>query len=356
MLLNARSLNPSASSETRYKLENLKDTICNSDIPAMAVAITETWWRPEFSDAQVGIPGYSVIRSDREGRVGGGCALYLHSSLSPSDQVAFSDNCNSVVAVYIPYSNFIIASVYRAPTSNPLQVIGILEEFIQRHSSGDCPPEVYVLGDFNMPLVNWSNLPTDQNNSLVEFAEKHFLTQLVTEPTRGRNILDIVFTNRVDYVLDVDVTDTQMSDHGLVSCILGVGLKQAKSDCKRAVNGFKALDYHNADFTGACEELDGIDWDELLDSYDMEDGGHAFVQIIIQTVLRVFEKHSKRKVYSSTKKRDPYLKRLKRRQKHLNTRLKLARARCSHQSLIDRLNRKIEKTGDRIKVHLLGLL
>ena len=40
----------------------------------------------------------------------------------------------------------------------------------------------------------------------------------------------------------------------------------------------------------------------------------------------------------------------------MNSRLKLARKRRSHQSLIDRLNRKIENTADRITAHLLGLL
>ena len=328
----------------------------NSNIPVMAAAVTETWWRAEYSDAQVNIPGFSVIRSDREGRVGGGCALYLHSSVTPSDQITFSDESNSVVAVYIPNTNCIISSVYRAPTVPVTPVLEILEEFISRHSREDCPPDVFMLGDFNMPQINWTSVSADQGNALIDFAERNFLTQLVREPTRGRNILDIVLTNRVDYVLDTDVSATPMSDHSMVSCVLGIGINQSTAGRESAGKGFKALDYHNADFTAAGEELSSIDWDTRLSSCASDDDGHSFVQCIRDTILKVFEKHSKRKRFGTQRKRDPYLRRLKRRQKKLNSRMKLAKQRCSHQSLIDKLERKLDNTAHKIKAYLLGLL
>ena len=321
----------------------------------MAAAITETWWRAEFADAQVNIPGFSLIRSDRDGRSGGGCALYLHSSLTPSDQITYSDDRNSVAAVFIPSLNCIIASAYRAPAASHVTVLEKLEEFFVRNSCGDSPPDVFLLGDLNSPQINWSTLSAEQGSILIEFAEKHFLTQLVTQPTRGPNILDIVLTNREDYVLDTEVSDIRISDHAMVSCVLGIGLQQDRSKHPRG-RGFKALDYHNADFTSAEEDLRAIDWDSLFSSCDQDSDGNAYVHRITAAVLGVFEKHSKRKSAGTTKKRDPILRRLKRRQKKLNSKLKLARFNRSHQCYIDKLERKLKKADEEIKSHLLGLL
>ena len=322
----------------------------------MAAAVTETWWRAEFTEAQVSIPGFSTIRSDRHGRSGGGCALYLHSSLTPSDQITFSDDSNSIAAVFIPSLNCIIASVYRAPMASLGTVLDILEEFLRRHSCGDSPPDVFTLGDFNSPQINWSTLSADQDNILVEFAERHFLTQLISQPTRGLNILDIVLTNRDDYVLDTEVTDTQMSDHSMVSCVLGIGLQEDGSKHGLVGRGFKVLDYHNADFAAAEEELRSINWDSLFSSCGEDDDGYAHVHLIRKTVFGVFERHSKKKSFGPTKRRDPFLRRLKRRQKKLNSRLKSAKRNRSHQCYIDKLQRKLRNTADNIKSHLLGIL
>ena len=321
----------------------------------MAAAVTETWWRAEFTDAQVSIPGFSIIRSDRHGRTGGGCALYLHSSLTPSDQVSFSDDSNSIAAVFIPSLNCIIASVYRAPTASLGTVLDKLEEFLLRHSCGDSPPDVYTLGDFNSPGINWATLSADQDNILVEFAERHFLTQLVSQPTRGPNILDIVLTNREDYVLDIEVTDLKISDHAMVSCVLGIGLQHDRS-MHPPGRGFKALDYHNADFAAAAEDLRCIDWDSILSSCVTDDDGHACVHLIRETVLGVFKRHSKRKGVGTSKRKDPILRRLKRRQKKLNSRLKAAKFNRSHQCYVDKLELKLKKTAENIKSHLLGIL
>ena len=94
LLVNGRSLNPSATSKAKWKMEFLKDQVVNSDHPVMAVGLTETWWNSRVEDAQVNFPGYSLFRSDREERTGGGCALLVHASLIVTDKLTLGNDCN----------------------------------------------------------------------------------------------------------------------------------------------------------------------------------------------------------------------------------------------------------------------
>ena len=82
----------------------------------MAAALTETWFREEHTEAQVAVEGYTLIRSDRPSRKGGGCALYLNSALTPSDEISWSDQSSNIVAVYIADVHVVIACLYLPPT------------------------------------------------------------------------------------------------------------------------------------------------------------------------------------------------------------------------------------------------
>ena len=68
-----------------------------------------------------------------------------------------------------------------------------LQEIINDHSKDDRHSDVYVIGDFNMPVFNWeesavsTNPPNGAYQRLMTFLEVNFLTQVVKEPTRGPN-------------------------------------------------------------------------------------------------------------------------------------------------------------------------
>ena len=58
-------------------------------------------------------------------------------------------------------------------------------------------------GDFNLPSIHWGDEVYIQSNSqygttvnelLVDIADRFALTQIVEEPTRQHNILDLVFS------------------------------------------------------------------------------------------------------------------------------------------------------------------
>jgi len=78
-----------------------------------------------------------------------------------------------------------------------------------------------VLGDLNLPNFDWNLFVYPENflyNTAAEFVLNHGLTQLVDEPTRGDNILDIVLCSDVLCIDDVCLLPPiASSDHDVVS-------------------------------------------------------------------------------------------------------------------------------------------
>ncbi|GAB0203195.1 hypothetical protein GRJ2_002785100 [Grus japonensis] len=60
------------------KQEELETCVCLQDYDL--IGITETWWDSSY-DWSVGMEGYRLFRKDRQGRRGGGVALYVNDQL-----------------------------------------------------------------------------------------------------------------------------------------------------------------------------------------------------------------------------------------------------------------------------------
>ena len=87
----------------------------------------------------------------------------------PSHQISFSDNSNSMVAVYVESLHTIFAVVYRPPDSPDSDFSNCMDkllEMINDHSffyKDDRHSDVYVIGDFNMPVFNWEESAVSTN-------------------------------------------------------------------------------------------------------------------------------------------------------------------------------------------------
>ena len=51
------------------------------DIEPHIIGITESWANTDITDAELGLTGYVIFRSDRIGRRGGGVILYVKESI-----------------------------------------------------------------------------------------------------------------------------------------------------------------------------------------------------------------------------------------------------------------------------------
>ena len=79
------------------------------------------------------------------------------------------------------------------------------------------PPNITLLGDFNLPEINWSSLspscPTA--GSLLNLTSLTFINQQVSKTTRNCNIIDLIFCP--DNIINcITVSGTFLSDHHVI--------------------------------------------------------------------------------------------------------------------------------------------
>jgi len=98
---------------------------------------------------------------------------------------------------------------------------------------------IVLCGDFNVHrLVSWVPVSSPPANSLCDLVRDNYLSQLVTSPTRGDNILDLLFYNS-NFITNVQVTDNLPgTDHDAIKFTLSVDLP-GKPSCKRLLYNYK---------------------------------------------------------------------------------------------------------------------
>ena len=233
LLLNARSI--------RNKFDELRAMLASEDVDV--VAITESWIRTGSRDfeGEFMIPGYVMFHKDRLGQEGGGVLAYVRESLHPVDCGVTSGQELLGVDIKVPTGAYRFLLVYRPPHRTEevdRDLYAKLSELVEG------PPTI-LMGDFNC-RVDWSNRTGDgESQRLVDFADDNFLTQWVEEPTRGENILDLVFTTDDELVSDLSVDECLGgSDHNMVRFRVRI------PSIQRVDAGHRKVDFRRANFDG----------------------------------------------------------------------------------------------------------
>ena len=78
--------------------------------------------------------------------------------------------------------------------------------------------EIVLVGDFNLSDIDWSTVfrDTDLNCRLLDILLDHLMSQQVLEPTRGKNILDLVITTNEGLIRNLQVGEP-FSDHNSIA-------------------------------------------------------------------------------------------------------------------------------------------
>ena len=297
-------MNPSASSETRYKIQDLRSFVEGENKKKHSlpfIAITETWLKSYIKDAQINIPNYIVSRSDRGKRVGGGVLLYSHVNIPLSSYSRFDDGTCEVVFCRFDTKKTSIAVVYRPPNT-PLSSFKNAMTFVENaiEDIGDDSYQHCVTGDFNFPLIDWSTGITksggtiedaSSSDMLLKFMSDHLMNQYVLSPTCGNSILDLFFCNNGSLVMNVALEATTISDHDLVDIMLSYNPsdcgQQNKTTREFDVHSFRSLDFRKGDIESLKNELKEVDWNEIRSSCTFEE----FPAVFTQTLFNICKVH-----------------------------------------------------------------
>ena len=108
---------------------------------------------------------------------------------------------------------------YRPPDQEEL----IDEAFFLQLQDASRSQALILLGDFNQPDICWKSNTAScrQSSRFLKRIEDDFLSQVISTPTRGEAILDLVVTNESELVGDVKIRGSLgCSDHALVELTL----------------------------------------------------------------------------------------------------------------------------------------
>ena len=178
------------------------------------VGVTETWLSNMILDKEIIPYGYSIYRKDRTSR-GGGVLVAIKNTIS--SRLVQSPLNLELIAVELIEINYLVFVVYLPPN---IDIILLKEtiSFIKQYCSSNL--NVIIIGDFNLPDINWLSLVGFTKNIFCDFVFECDLSQLVTVPTHCKeNCLDLVLTNSPHAINNVQVGSCSVmkSDHLLVS-------------------------------------------------------------------------------------------------------------------------------------------
>ncbi|KAL5250379.1 hypothetical protein ACHWQZ_G016198 [Mnemiopsis leidyi] len=358
--------------------------IGRSSAPIPVIGITETWLKPYIKDPQVGIKDYRCLRADRENRKGGGVMLYVHDSLLTSNELCHTDKYSSLASCFIDSMDTIIGTIYRppdAPLTSFTDSLEMLQTQINSLSKNNRMPDIYIMGDFNLPAIDWESGQIDSGqplaiqqacHKLINFAETNFLTQVVDHPTRGGNTLDLIFTNKVQDVCNSKAYETLLSDHQLIELTLSYNPLKPKEDFKQEIDlhSFRAVDVHSADYNSINDLLADVDWDKVKDDVGNDPDGSNFLATITETVLEAVLKHSPlktgamekphRKSQTTSKTKYPRTvrerRRLKQNRRKINSRIRAVQNNNPESPILPKLKEEVALIGYKIQQNILNRL
>ena len=121
---------------------------------------------------------------------------------------------------------------------------------------------------------------------LLDFMDRHLLTQYITVNTRKKSILDLFMTNDPQLVLNNEAVKTMLSDHNQVEIHISklCSYKAHKVPVKHDAHSFKSLKLNSAKCHEINQQLSQVDWQYLFSLCENEG---EFPELFNLTLLQI---------------------------------------------------------------------
>ena len=261
--MNARSIIPN--------MNLIQPIIENSNIDVCT--ISESWLHDLVPDKFVQIPGYKLIRQDRDRTIygdkkkrGGGLITYISDKIeNTTNRLDLQQNNEHLesqwIEIQLPHQKkYIIGNLYRPPNGVIDKAIEMLNNIIEKIKINN-NTEIFCLGDLNIDLLK----PSKGRKDFYNFVSTNGLNQLIKDPTRithkTKSLLDVIISDS-NCILDSGILYNNVSDHFQVY----VTRKHIKKQKKPTT--FNGRNYANYDILTLQQAIDQIDWSTFLDEND----------------------------------------------------------------------------------------
>ena len=284
-LLNAQCLHTKANQFNCFISNHLPDL----------VFVTETWLNEDQPDGIICPPHYYCLRKDRR-TPGGGLAVFvrvgLHAQLLPVDDQFL--HCE-ILPLEISSPNatgpdirFILT--YRPPYYSPDDLAKFTLTLHCIELLLDTPKPTAILGDFNLPLIDWVHFHAPDSplyNLFMKLTHDYGLSQFVLEPTRINNILDLILSPLPDFLSDYSICPPLgTSDHDTICFAVNTRLPNVtQSNQSQRNKAALYYDFASADYEQINALLLSIDWvNELSLCHTVDEYWSLFIYHLSQAI------------------------------------------------------------------------
>ena len=204
------NVNSTKSTEKRVLFQAFLD-----DVSPDIVIGTESKLDSTYKNCEIFPPGYrsNVIRRDRNSH-GGGVFIVAKDEINITEIDVANTDCPLVLAKIMVKdgANITIGAFYRQPTSVINEIDDLMSTLLSIQN-GNRATEFILGGDFNLPGIIWGENITIKdtpsygaqvNERLIELCDTLGLTQVVQQPTRENNILDLFLVTSPDKCTEAD--------------------------------------------------------------------------------------------------------------------------------------------------------
>ena len=207
-----------------------------------AVIGVESWLRSDVCDSEVFPKNFKIYRRDRIENSGGGVFIMIREDIISNARVNNDEFEILGVRISLPkHSQLDIIGVYRPGKSD--SDLDLIDKLVQYAGTGQ-ERNVFIGGDLNLPGVNWDGNASSRNHDQVmanRMIWESGMIQVVSEPTRGNNTLDVVLIKPNELWKQTSVLDG-ICDHKLLLVDLSIRAEKKLNKRERVVKQYHMVD------------------------------------------------------------------------------------------------------------------
>lgn len=258
--------------------ENIKEYLKRFTHPFNIIAISETWIK-DVKGVDFGLSGYEFNYINRNGKVGGGVAIYVDSTLNykvvdgMTTVIDTLVECLTVEICMGKSKNILISCIYRAPDSS----IEVFKDWVEDMYTSNNQKILFICGDTNIDLLKSSNHKMTEEfiNTMYSIGLHPNITRPSRVTTHSATLIDNIFTNDIDNKTISGLLINDISDHLPVFTVYDCNCKRNLSDCSVQYKRVRTEEAINA------LKLDLLtqDWGSLYIENDMDSAYDTFLSI-----------------------------------------------------------------------------
>ncbi|XP_033753210.1 uncharacterized protein LOC117336708 [Pecten maximus] len=294
------------------KLHELKFRLTGKE--ADIIGITEIYpknarYLPQKSEFLIN--GYDLFMNDNNKNCHRGVGIYVKEGFK-GGEVNIGNVFKESVSVKINLSDkncLLIGCLYKSPNSSA-ENVEELNNIIATVSSNPAYSHLLLIGDINMPKINWNTWSSNndrEGENFIECLRDNYLYQHVREHTRDRkgnepSILDLIITNEDEMIKDISYESPIGSSDHLV-LIFDIFCKTLQS-----VNETPRLKYSKGDYNGMRGEMPD-DWTGIMHGNiaELHQGNKKDHMPLKESILKkINKKHRAWQRYMETKSEEKY--------------------------------------------------